>query len=163
MKNIYTFYYDHDISCFSPIAECRACWEMTEMPYKWNKYYHFKTINSLWEKLFPSLLPTIYSTPWGRGSNLHEVSINKNSEEGEVSLLFPSPNMTVQEACIKQTFILKIYLFIYLFLAALGLRCCTRAFSSCGERGLLFLAVRGILIAVASLVAEHGLWALGLQ
>ena len=27
------------------------------------------------------------------------------------------------------------YLFIYLFLAALGLRCCMRAFSSCGERG----------------------------
>ena len=30
-------------------------------------------------------------------------------------------------------------------------------FSSCGERGLLFVAVRGLLIAVASLVAEHGL------
>ena len=28
--------------------------------------------------------------------------------------------------------------------------------SSCGERGLLFVAVRGLLIAVASLVAE--LW-----
>ena len=28
--------------------------------------------------------------------------------------------------------------FIY-FLAALGLRCCARAFSSCGERGLLFM------------------------
>ena len=27
---------------------------------------------------------------------------------------------------------------IYLFLAVLGLCCCTRAFSSCGERGLLF-------------------------
>ena len=51
---------------------------------------------------------------------------------------------------------LKIY-FIYLFLAVLGLRCCARAFSSCGERGLLFIAVRGLLIAVASLVAEHGL------
>ena len=51
-----------------------------------------------------------------------------------------------------------LYLFIYLlFLAALGLRCCTRAFSSCGERGLLFVVVRGLLIAVASLVAEHGL------
>ena len=44
-----------------------------------------------------------------------------------------------------------------LFLAALGLRCCARAFSSCGERGLLFVVVRGLLIAVASLVAEHGL------
>ena len=30
-------------------------------------------------------------------------------------------------------------------------------FSSCGERGLLFVAVRGLLNAVASLVAEHGL------
>ena len=47
--------------------------------------------------------------------------------------------------------------FIYLFLAVLGLRCCARALSSCGERGLLFVAVRGLLIAVASLVAEHGL------
>ena len=45
----------------------------------------------------------------------------------------------------------------FFFLAALGLRCCARAFSSCGERGLLFVAVRGLLIAVASLVAEHGL------
>ena len=46
--------------------------------------------------------------------------------------------------------------FIYLFLFALGLRGCAWAFSSCGERGLLFLAVCGLLVAVASLVAEHG-------
>ena len=53
-----------------------------------------------------------------------------------------------------------LYLFIsviYLFLAALGLRCRAQAFSSCGEQGLLFVAVRGLLTAVASLVAEHGL------
>ena len=49
------------------------------------------------------------------------------------------------------------FIFIYLFLAALGLCCCARAFSSCGERGLLFVAVCGLLIAVASLVAEHWL------
>ena len=42
-------------------------------------------------------------------------------------------------------------------MAALGLHCCTRAFSSCGEHGLLFLAVRGLLIALASLVAKPGL------
>ena len=30
-------------------------------------------------------------------------------------------------------------------------------FSSCGKQGLLFRAVRGLLTAVASLVAEHGL------
>ena len=48
-------------------------------------------------------------------------------------------------------------LFIYLFLAALGFRCCVRTFSSCGEWRLLFVAVRELLIEVASLVAEHGL------
>ena len=48
------------------------------------------------------------------------------------------------------------FYFIYLYLAALGLRCCARAFSSCGERGLLFVAVCGLLIAVASLVEEQG-------
>ena len=46
--------------------------------------------------------------------------------------------------------------FIYLFLAALGLHCCALAFSSCGERGLLFVVVCRLLIAVASLVAEQG-------
>ena len=49
-----------------------------------------------------------------------------------------------------------IYLFIY-FWAASGLRWCSWTFSSCGERGLFFVAVRGLLIVVASLVAEHGL------
>ena len=53
---------------------------------------------------------------------------------------------------------LFIYLFIYLlFLAVLGLRFCARAFSSCGERGPLFIAVRGPLTIAASPVAEHRL------
>ena len=49
------------------------------------------------------------------------------------------------------------YLFIYLFMAVLGLRFCARAFSSCGKRGPLFIAVRGLLTIAASLVAEHRL------
>ena len=40
--------------------------------------------------------------------------------------------------------------FTYLFLAALGLRCCEWAFSSCGERRLLFVVVRGLLISHCS-------------
>ena len=52
---------------------------------------------------------------------------------------------------------LYIFILFYLFLAALGLRCCAQAFSSCGERGLLFVAVQGLLIEVASPVAEHRL------
>ena len=47
--------------------------------------------------------------------------------------------------------------FFFFFLAALGLRCCMQASSSCSERGPLFVVVLGLLIAVASLVAEHGL------
>ena len=49
---------------------------------------------------------------------------------------------------------LSIYFYFWLrwvFVAARGL------FSSCGEWGLLFLAVSRLLTAVASLVAEHGL------
>ena len=51
----------------------------------------------------------------------------------------------------------KFIYIIYLLLAALGLCCCARAFSSCGKQGLLLIAVHGLLIAVASLVVEHGL------
>ena len=40
-------------------------------------------------------------------------------------------------------FLFYFILFIYLFLAVLGLRFCARAFSSCGKRGPLFIAVRG--------------------
>ena len=42
-------------------------------------------------------------------------------------------------------------------MAVLGLRCCVRAFPSCGKRGPLFIAVRGPLIIAASPVAEHRL------
>ena len=42
-------------------------------------------------------------------------------------------------------------------MAVLGLRFCARAFSSCGKRGPLFIAVRGPLTIAASLVAEHRL------
>ena len=54
---------------------------------------------------------------------------------------------------------LKINLFIYLLLAALGLCCCAWAFSSCSKRGLFFAAVHGLLMAVASLCCRA--WALG--
>ena len=51
-----------------------------------------------------------------------------------------------------------IYLFIYLFiLGCIWVFVAVRAFSSCSERGLLFVVVRGLFIVVASLVAEHGL------
>ena len=42
-------------------------------------------------------------------------------------------------------------------LAVLGLHCCSWAFSSGGEKGLLSIAMLRLLIGVASLVAEKGL------
>ena len=52
-----------------------------------------------------------------------------------------------------------IYLFIHLFIFDCVWSSLLRAgfLSSCSEWGLLFVAVHGLLIAVASLVAEHGL------
>ena len=43
-------------------------------------------------------------------------------------------------------------------MAALGLHCCVQAFSSCSKWGLLFVAVRRLLIAVASRCRA---WAVG--
>lgn len=40
------------------------------------------------------------------------------------------------------------FFFLILILVALGLCCCARAFSNGGEQGLLFVAGRGLLIAV---------------
>ena len=48
-----------------------------------------------------------------------------------------------------------ILLFIFGRIGSLLLR--AGFFSSCGERGLLFIVVRRLLIAVASLVVKHGL------
>ena len=48
-------------------------------------------------------------------------------------------------------------------MAVLGLRFCARAFSSCGKRGPLFIAVRGPLTIAASLAAEHRLQTLRLS
>ena len=47
--------------------------------------------------------------------------------------------------------------FFNLLLAAIGLHCFARAFSSCGKQGLLLVAVHRLFIEAASLVAKHGL------
>ena len=57
----------------------------------------------------------------------------------------------------EQIIFFFLILFIYLFMAVLGLRFCARAFPSCGKRGPLFIAVRRPLTIAASLVAEHRL------
>ena len=51
---------------------------------------------------------------------------------------------------------------MYLFLAVLGLRCCL-GFLLMHRVGLLSIAGHGLLVAEASLVAEHGLQSAGLS
>ena len=58
---------------------------------------------------------------------------------------------------LKAGFLCFFFKLINLFLAVLGLRFCARAFSSCGERGPLFIVVCGPLTIAASLVVEHRL------
>ena len=72
-------------------------------------------------------------------------------------IIYSFPEIILQYVVGLLFFKIFVCLFIYLFLTVLGLRCCAWAFSRCGEQGLLFVAVRGLLIAVASLVAEHRL------
>ena len=75
------------------------------------------------------------------------------------TLLIPSKGIynLNYEMKVFVAFFFKFYLFIYLFVAVLGLRFCVRAFSGCGKWGPLFIAVRGPLTIVASPVAEHRL------
>ena len=62
-----------------------------------------------------------------------------------------------QHNTVLATISMTISFFFFFFWLHWVFRCCMRAFSSCGEQGLLLVEVRGLLIAVASLVAEHGL------
>ena len=55
----------------------------------------------------------------------------------------------------KKQFYLLFFFFLIFGCAGSSLLC--GFFSSCGKRGLLFVVVQGLLIVVASLIAEHGL------
>ena len=84
---------------------------------------HQKPLGACWKCRFPGPTPdTVNPKLWGWGP----------------------------EVCILQSFFFFLNLFIYLFLAVLGLRFCARAFSSCDKRGPLFIAVRRPLTIAAS-------------
>ena len=68
-----------------------------------------------------------------------------------------------QLTCKQMHFNHLFYLVLIFISAVLGLHCCGGAFAGCSNWRLLFFVVHGLLIAVASLVTEHGLWIHGLQ
>ena len=57
----------------------------------------------------------------------------------------------------KHSAVVVFFFIIYLIFGRPGSPLPRRLFSSCGERGLLFVAASRLLLAVESLVAEHGL------
>ena len=77
--------------------------------------------------------------------------------------LFPTslPKMALTELFLNFIFINLFIYFIYFIFGCIGSSCWVQAFSSCGEQGLLFIVVRGLLIVVASLVGARalGTWA----
>ena len=52
------------------------------------------------------------------------------------------------------------FIIFFVIVVVLDLHCCMQVFSSCGEWGLLFFTVCGLLTVVTSLVVEHGLYGL---
>ena len=62
-------------------------------------------------------------------------------------------NLEAKSASFKKIIIL----FIYLFLAVLGLHCCSGFSLVVTSRGYSLVAVHGLLIVVASLAAEYKL------
>ena len=96
---------------------------------------------------------------------VHETSFHRRStwrHNPKAPYCHPRPltqggDFSCQEHHSFSFFLINLFIYLYLLLAVLGLPFCARAFSSCGERGPLFIAVRGPLTIAASLVAEQRL------
>ena len=71
-----------------------------------------------------------------------------------IAVIFPECHVV---GIIQYIIFFKGTLLFFIYSWLLSVFVAARAFSSCCERGLLFVAVHGLLTAVASLVAEHGL------
>ena len=68
----------------------------------------------------------------------------------------PPPNLHIGICMVS--FLKKINFKIFILGGAVVCLAVNVAFPSCGEQGYSPVAVRGLLIAVASLVSEHRLW-----
>ena len=98
---------------------------------------------------------------WAPGRMGSVAVVHRLSCPAACGILVPLPGIEPASPALEGGFFFFLFflinLFIYLFLAVLGLRFCARALSSCGERGPLFIAVRGPITVTASPVAEHRL------
>ena len=95
------------------------------------------------------------------------VARNWNHSENVEQLTWPGPpvlEFALNSASLSYSWISSSFYFVYLFLLVLILRCCRRAFSNCGQWGLLSSCGMWLLTTVTSLAEksraealEHGL------
>jgi len=114
-----------------------------------------------------SMAPNAFSFPYnfyeglrGRRSELETNSVGHDIYRHLVGAHDKmQPQTHPPEICRRKailTFLLFVYLCIYFYLRWV-FHAMFQLFHSCGEQGLLFIAVHGLLIAVVSLVGEHGI------
>ena len=96
----------------------------------------------------------IYLTSTGTTCSARRCSL-QTSARSALTIIFTTVD-AMTAANPASFFLYKFILFLFIFWLR-WVFVAAWAFSSCGEQGLLFVAVRGLLIVVASLVAEHGL------
>ena len=88
--------------------------------------------------------------------------ITSSSGAGRTSLWWKKVGLVLRgltrsDLAILSLFLKKNKFYLFIYVAAMGLHCCVRAFSSCGKWGLLFIVVPGLLTVVASHVEEYRL------
>ena len=140
------------------LSRCRRCSKGSQVPACLNR-----TLG-----LFPTSQPATHRLRWNLGGGQHDCVPNRQPKpqgfpstcsflsgqferKQEMSSTSLCQHLPQLESKGLSFFFFLIYFWLcWVFIAV-------RAFSSCGKWGLLFHAVRGLLIVVASLVAEHGL------
>ena len=141
-KSPFSVYFPSLFMC-SPLSEV---WTPFHLSSSFHPCFtHFHTY--LHTKWFKAKQDNALEASWG---NKSAVALKANIPRFENFQIFALPSWVVLGGFTFLSFYKNLFSF-----GCAGLHCCTRVFSSYGERGLLFIVVQGLLTEVAFLVVEH--------